>query len=435
MASPDAIDAAVKRARAAQPGWAALGVAGRRSAWMEIGEKIIARKAELAELLTAEMGKPVREAEAEILSCGRNMATDLNEVERALTPDQIEDSRISSTLYYDPIGVCAVISPWNFPFSMPHWMVFPSLATGNTAVLKPSEHTPLIAQAYAEIIQRVVPEGVLEIVHGADAPGRALVAADVDLIAFTGSREVGKKIMAAAAPSLKRIVLELGGKDPLLVLAGADLAAAAKFAAGNSFRNAGQVCVSTERILVEQSVAAEFVERLCQESAKMKVGNGFDSATRVGPMISASQRAHVLKQVGAALEQGAVVAFRGVLSEDHRGHFVEPMVLTQVTGDMDIAQAETFGPIACVTTVADAKEAVAIANDTRFGLGAVVFGEDELATTVARQLRAGMIGINKSCGGASGTPWVGACESGFGFHSSVAGHRNFTQPRVISRQK
>ncbi len=432
ITSPAEIDEAVARARAAQPAWAALGVSGRRAAWLEIGEKILEHKSELAELLTREMGKPLREAEGEIKSCGHGMAENFDEIESALAPDTLEDKNTVSTVHYDPLGVCAVITPWNFPFSMPHWMVFPALATGNTVVLKPSEETPLTAQAYADILTSVLPAGVFEIVHGADEQGRALVAADVDLIAFTGSRSVGKKIMAAAAPSLKRIVLELGGKDPLLVLGGADVGAAAKFAARNSFRNAGQVCVSTERILVEQSIAGEFVDKLVAESAKMTVGDGFEPGTRVGPMISGAQRAHVLKQIDAAVADGAVVAFGGGRRD---GNFVEPTVLTGVSNEMDIAVNETFGPVACVTTVADANEAVAVANNTRFGLGAAVFGEATEAKDAARKLTAGMIGINKSCGGASGTPWVGAQESGFGFHSSVAGHRNFTQPRVISMPK
>ena len=432
VTSPEEIHRCVARAREAQPGWQALGIEGRGAAWRKIGELIVSRAAELGELLTAEMGKPLKEAIGEVKGCGSEMASQLAEVEKALAPETMSDEHTESVIHYDAFGVCAVIAPWNFPFAMPHWMTFPALATGNTVVMKPSEETPLIGQAYADILNEVLPPGVLQVVHGADAAGRALVSAPVDLIAFTGSRETGKKIMEAASGDLKRIILELGGKDPLLVLADADLGAAAKFAARNSFRNAGQVCVSTERILVDEKVASQFVDLLATESKKMTLGDGSEPATRVGPMISAKQRDHVLAQIDAAVSSGAKVVYGGTAQ---KGQFVEPTVLTDVTDEMAIARDETFGPVACVTAVANEDEAVAVANNTKFGLGAAVFGSDESASRVARQLTAGMIGINKSCGGATGTPWVGARESGFSFHGSIAGHRNFTQPRVLSRAK
>ncbi|KAB2890737.1 MAG: aldehyde dehydrogenase, partial [Kofleriaceae bacterium] len=344
----------------------------------------------------------------------------------------LDDGRTRSTIYRDPLGVCAAITPWNFPFAMPHWMVFPALLAGNTVVLKPSEETPLIAQAYAELVRALVPDGVLQVVHGADDQGKALVAADVDLIAFTGSRAVGKHIMAAAAGGLKRIILELGGKDPLLVLDSADVDKAAAFAARNSFRNAGQVCVATERIYVARALAERFVSKLSVEAAKMTVGNGLDEASKVGPMVSARQRDHVLRQVADAVAKGATVVRGG----EHDGLFVQPTVLTGVTPEMGIAQEETFGPVACVTVVDSDEEAVRLANATRYGLGAVVFGADDAHTAdIARRLNAGMIGVNQGVYGARGTPWVGARESGFAFHSSRDGHRNFTQTRVVSRPK
>jgi succinate-semialdehyde dehydrogenase/glutarate-semialdehyde dehydrogenase len=378
------------------------------------------------------MGKPVRDAAGEIKSVADGIEHELGEIEAALAPEVLDDERTHSTIYRDPLGVCAAITPWNFPFAMPHWMVFPALAAGNTVVLKPSEETPLIAQAYADLVRGVVPDGVLQVVHGADDQGKALVAADVDLIAFTGSRAVGKLIMAAAAGGLKRIILELGGKDPLLVLDSADVDKAAAFAARNSFRNAGQVCVSTERIYVARALAERFVSKLSSEAAKMTVGNGLDDASKVGPLVSARQRDHVLRQVADAVAKGATVVRGG----EHDGLFVQPTVLTGVTPEMGIAQEETFGPVACVTVVDSDEEAVRLANATRYGLGAVVFGADDARTAdVARSLTAGMIGVNQGVYGARGTPWVGARESGYSFHSSRDGHRNFTQTRVVSRPK
>jgi acyl-CoA reductase-like NAD-dependent aldehyde dehydrogenase len=431
--TPEAeIPAIVARARAAAPAWAALGVSGRAAVLRPLAAAITARLDELAKLLTREMGKPVRDATGEIKSCADGLEHELAEIDSALAPEVLDDGRTVSTIYRDPLGVCAAITPWNFPFAMPHWMVFPALVAGNTVVLKPSEETPLIAQAYADLLRGLVPDGVLQVVHGADDQGKALVTADVDLIAFTGSRAVGKHIMAAAAGGLKRIILELGGKDPLLVLESADVDKAAAFAARNSFRNAGQVCVSTERIYVARGLADRFVSKLTAEAAKMTVGNGLEESSKVGPLVSARQRDHVLRQVADAVAHGAKVVRGG----EHDGLFVQPTVLTGVTPEMSIAQEETFGPVACVTVVDSDDEAVRLANATRYGLGAVVFGADDARTAeVARSLTAGMIGVNQGVYGARGTPWVGARESGFAFHSSRDGHRNFTQTRVVSRPK
>jgi acyl-CoA reductase-like NAD-dependent aldehyde dehydrogenase len=420
----------VAEARRVQPAWQELGLAGRAEVLAPIGDRIVERAEELGRLLTAEMGKPLREAIGEIRSCGERMAEELAEIAEALAPEVREDERVSSTIYHDPYGVCAAITPWNFPFAMPHWMAFPALAAGNTVILKPSEETPLIAQAWADLVKDMVPEGVLQVVHGRDEQGKALVAADIDLIAFTGSREAGKHILGAASKDLKRVILELGGKDPLIVRADADLPRAAKFAAQNSFRNAGQVCVSTERIYVDRAVADRFLDLLTEETAKMKVGEGTSDDTQVGPMINARQRDHVLRQIDDAVSRGARVVCGG---EGHRDLFVTPTVLAGVTHEMDIAREETFGPVACVVPVDGDDEAVSLANDSPYGLGAVVFGGDEEATArLARRLQAGMVGINRTVGGARGTPWVGARESGYGFHSSRDGHRNFTQTRVVS---
>ncbi len=276
----------------------------------------------------------------------------------------------------------------------------------------------------------MLPEGVLTVVHGADAQGKALVASDVDMIAFTGSREVGKHILREASGTLKRVVLELGGKDPMIVLDDADLEAAAKFAAFNSFRNCGQVCVSTERIFVLDSVADEFESALTELASAMRPGGGLEDAD-VGPMVNATQRDHVLAQIDAAVSAGARVLAGG---GEHEGNFVAPTVLADIDDEMEIGSVETFGPVACVTRVSSVDEAVERANDTRFGLGAVVFGaKGERTEAVARRLTAGMIGINRAVGGLPGTPWVGARESGYGFHKSRDGHRQFTQTRVLTR--
>jgi succinate-semialdehyde dehydrogenase/glutarate-semialdehyde dehydrogenase len=420
----------VARARAAQPAWDALGLEGRAELLKRTQAIFQERVQQLGELITTEMGKPIKEGVFEAKSLAWGLDRELDEIVEALKPDVVEDGRAKSTVYHDPLGVVGAITPWNFPMSMPSWMIIPALAAGNTVVFKPSEETPLCGQAYADVLNEVLPEGVLVVVHGADEQGKAIVASEVDMIAFTGSREAGKHILREASGTLKRVVLELGGKDPLIVLDDANVEEAAKFAAANSFRNAGQVCISTERIFVLDSVADAFEKALAGIASAMRVGPGIDGAD-VGPMVNARQRDHVLRQLEAAVASGAKVLAGG---NGHHDNYVTPTVLSDVTDEMDIAREETFGPVACVTRVKSVDEAIQRANDTEFGLGAVVFGGDEeKAALVARRLTAGMIGVNRAVGGAAGTPWVGARQSGFGFHKSKDGHRQFTQTRVVTR--
>ena len=427
------IPAIVARARAAQPAWRKLGIDHRIELIRPLAQKLVDRADELGRLLTNEMGKPLPDAIGEVKHCGSSLEEMLNEIKAALQPQALEGEKIRSTVHRDPFGVCAAISPWNFPIAMPHEMVIPALVAGNTVVLKPSEETPLIAQAYAELLNESLPKDVLQLIHGDEAQGKALVQADVDLIAFTGSREAGKHILAAAAGGLKRVILELGGKDPMIVLDDADVEKAVEFAARNCFRNSGQVCVSTERIYVHEKVADRFERSLSERAAALKVAAGTDPDVNLGPMISRRQAESVLQKIDRALAQGAKVVAGG---RGHRDNFVMPTILTNLNGDMDIMREETFGPVACIVRVHSDDEAVALANDTPFGLGATVFGGDATrAERVARQLDAGMIGINKSCGGAPGSPWVGAKQSGYGYHSGPEGHRQFTQTRVVSSQK
>jgi len=420
----------VARARKAQPGWAARGAEGRAELLVKAEERFKAEAEALADLMTREMGKPISESLGEARGLGSSLRSELDEIIEALAPETVEDGRLRSVVHRDPLGVCAAITPWNFPLAMPHWMVLPALAAGNTVIFKPSEETPLCGQAYADILSEFLPPDVLITVHGADEQGKALVQGEVSLIAFTGSREVGKMILQAAGGELKRVILELGGKDAMIVLDDADLKDAAEFAAWNGFRNAGQVCVSTERILINDAVADEFLELLAAEAEKMVMGNGLDKETTLGPMVNAKQRDHVIDQLREAVTGGAKVIVGGVY---HGDPFILPTVLADVPDELCVVKDETFGPVVCVNRVSSDDEAVEKANGTPFGLGAVVFGTDQArAASVARRLTAGMIGINRACGGAQGTPWVGALESGYGFHKGKDGHRQFTQTRVVS---
>jgi acyl-CoA reductase-like NAD-dependent aldehyde dehydrogenase len=428
---PEEMSSIVGKARRAQPAWGTLEVGKRAELLAGAAPRFMERAGELAHLITREMGKPIRESLGEARGIGAGIESELEQIAQALEPEKVQAGNIRSVIYRDPLGVCAAITPWNFPMAMPHWMVLPALAAGNTVVFKPSEETPLCGQAYADILGEDLPPDVLITVHGADEQGRALVQSEVDLVAFTGSREVGKEILHSTATSLRRVILELGGKDPMIVLEDADLADAARFAAWNGFRNAGQVCVSTERIFVQDRVAEEFLELLAAEARKAVVGDGLEEATIIGPMVNARQREHVIGQVRDAVQNGARLVVGGVQDQ---APFISPTVLVDVPDTVSIANEETFGPVVCVTRFGSEEEAVGKANASPFGLGAVVFGGDEKrAERLARQLNAGMVGINRACGGAPGTPWVGARESGYGFHKGRDGHRQFTQTRVVSR--
>lgn len=426
---PSEIKGIVARSASAQIAWRNLSAEERADIIRPAGQVLQNRAEELGKLLTREQGKPLGDGIGEVRGCGERLSEEVNEIAEAVKPTILKDESVTSSVRYDPLGVCAAITPWNFPILMPHWMVLPALVTGNSVVLKPSEQTPLIAQAYADVLNQFLPENVLQVVHGEDEQGKSLVEADVDLIAFTGSKAVGQKIMAAAAGGLKRLILELGSKDPMIILEGADLDKAAQFAATNSFRNCGQVCVSTERIYVQNSIKDQFVERLIEQSKQFTVGNGMDEGSTLGAMIHEEQKAHVVNQINDATSKGAKLIFGG---ESGERSFLSPAILIDTSHNMDIMRTETFGPVACVTGVASIDEAVDLANDTEYGLGAVVFGEDAQARHTAGRLTAGMIGVNKGIGGAPGTPWVGARQSGFSYHGGPMGHRQFCQVRVIS---
>jgi acyl-CoA reductase-like NAD-dependent aldehyde dehydrogenase len=327
-----------------------------------------------------------------------------------------------------------VVAPWNYPLSTPNSLVMSALLTGNTVVIKPSELTPRTGAGYHDLLASELPKGVFEIVQGAGPVGAALVGAEVDMVAFTGSIKTGQAIMRAAAGSMKRLVLELGGKDPMIILPGADLEAAADHAARESTRNSGQVCISVERIFVHESVADEFAGMLESRVRAQEVGDPLDPQTQIGPMANDAQRQHVLRQLEAAAAAGADIRVQG--ESRGPGFFLTPSLALNVSDDMDLAVDETFGPVVCVSSYGDEEEVVRRANATQYGLGASVWGPDgEQTERVAGQIEAGMIGINRGLSAAGGAPWVGAKMSGFGYSRSREGMRQFMQPRTFSRRK
>ncbi len=433
ITSPEELASAVARARAAQGEWSELGFEKRAALLRAAAQGLLARKDELAELVTREMGKPLEDARREVQGFVGGIEGQLVEMERALAPEILRGGGCETRIERDPLGVVAAITPWNFPIGMPLEILVPALGTGNTVVFKPSEHVPLSGARLAEGFQAFLPEGVLVLVQGAGEVGAALVEADVDMIGFVGSRETGKRIMESASRGLKRLVLELGGKDPLIVFGDADLEAAAECAVHHSLRNTGQVCCSVERIYVDESVAERFEAIVLEKARAWKHGSGFTEGVKMGPLVSEEQRRKVTEQVEAAVAAGARLLLGGTRLEG-QGWFYPATVLADADESTDLSRNETFGPVVSLSRFSgDEDEAVRLANDTTYGLGANVYtGDLERGQRIARRIRSGQVGVNRYLGGVAGAPWVGARQSGFGFVGGVDGHRQFTLPKSIS---
>ncbi len=382
---------------------------------------------ELAVLLSREMGKDLRRSTGEVNGTafgGIHIARTVMEALKSF------DLGGGCRIDYKPLGVAAVISPWNYPLAMANNLIVPALIAGNAVVFKPSEETPLIAKAFVEHLNKVLPQDLLQIVYGDGEQGMALVESNVNIIAFTGSQATGKRIMAAAADQLKRLVMELGGNDPMIVMEDANLESAARFAVGCSFENAGQMCISTERIYVDERVADKFEKRVVELAAAYKVGPWDMPGVNIGPIINTKQHRKIVEHIRDAEEKGAKLLLGGSQQEEP---YIKPTVIADMTPEMQMEQGETFGPVVSISRYSDIEEAIRRANDSTYGLGAVVYG-GKGAEVVAEQLEAGMIGVNQGVGGAGDAPWVGAKQSGFGFHGSPEGHRQFAQVRVVSCQ-
>jgi len=426
------VNAAISRARAAQPAWAAMPLTDRIALLKKAIKKLGEDEEGLAQLITKEMGKVISEAKEEAAGCCDK--DDYLDLIADANADEVVDEASGTMIIRDPHGVVAVLSPWNFPSDEITLLALPALAAGNTVVLKPSEVVPLVGAKVAAAFQAVLPAGTFELLQGDGAVGEALVKSDVNMIGMTGSCATGKRIMAAAAPSLKRLVLELGGKDPMVVFADADLDLAAEDAVTFSLSNCGQVCCAVERIYVEESVAKDFEERVVKKAKTWTAGDGLSETSKIGPMVSSMQKAHVTKQVDEALSAGKA---RLVCRADgpNEGNFYPTTVIADVKQDASLFRDETFGPVVCLATF-DGKEdsAVKLSNDSEYGLASYVYTKDlDKAKRVARRIHSGQVGINcySLCVASPKCPWIGAKGSGFGYHSGVEGWKQFSVPKSL----
>ena len=426
ITTPTQIPILIAQARQAQKIWAELPLTERQNIITHAYQHLEPFEGQMAKLISQEMGKDIRRATYEVGGTVSNGAHFASEIAKALATVHLgHDAEIQ----YRPLGIVAVISPWNYPLAMANNLLMPALLAGNSVILKPSEETPLVAEIFVNSLNAILPEGILQLAQGDEKTGQALVESDINMIAFTGSIEAGKHIMANAASGLKRLVMELGGNDPLIVMDDADINAAAQFAVASSFENAGQMCTSTERVYVDARIATDFEEKVVAHANQYQVGPWDQPQVNIGPMVNKKQHQNVLEQLKDATSKGAQLLLG---QDDYPLPFIQPTVITGMTTDMRLEQDETFGPVVAISHYEHISEAITRANDSLYGLGAVVFG-DEGADAVAEQLEAGMIGVNHSVGGPGGAPWVGAKQSGFGFHGSIEGHRQFAQVRVINK--
>ncbi len=424
VTEPTDIPAVVLRAKNAQKSWSALSLDERQQKIVKAYDALAAVEDELTLLISKEMGKDYRRASYEVGGTIQNTDYFAQEIVQAL---QTEVIGRSGEIQYRPLGVVAVISPWNYPLAMANNLLLPALIAGNTVVLKPSEETPLVADLFVNTLNTVLPENVLQIAHGDAETGKALVNADINMVAFTGSQAAGKQIMASAASGLKRLVMELGGNDPLIVMASADIDRAVQFAVASSFENTGQMCTSTERVYVDERIADEFEQKVVALASRYQAGPWDQPKVNIGPIVNPKQHANVLSQLEDAHAKGA----KFLLGQPHYDlPYIQPTVVTGITPDMTLEQNETFGPVVAISRFSHVSEAVERANASSYGLAAVVFGGAG-ANDVAEQMEAGMVAVNKGAGGLG--PWVGAKQSGFGFHGTADGHRQFAQVRVVQK--
>jgi succinate-semialdehyde dehydrogenase / glutarate-semialdehyde dehydrogenase len=431
------IDTALSAACTAQAVWRETPILERVTLLRSMAKELRAGRAAYSELITLEMGKPIVEAEAEIDKCAWNCEFYAEAAPRFLAPELIGTNASESAVVFDPLGVVLAIMPWNYPF----WQFFrfaaPAFAAGNAAILKHANNVPQCALAMEEVVRKAAREAGAPagLCHTLLIPATEVAGLIDDeriaAVTLTGSTEVGRIVAARAGRALKKQVLELGGSDPFVVLADADIAAAAATAVKARFTNTGQSCINAKRFIVEEGVAEEFVAAFVAGVGKLKVGNPLHRSTDIGAMARANLRFELHRQVEATLAAGATLKAGGHCL-DGPGFFYAPTVLDHVTPEMTAFREETFGPVAAIVRVKDVDEAIARANQTAFGLGAALWTRDvERARTLARRIEAGAVFINGLVASDPRLPFGGIKQSGYGRELGSYGLKEFVNIKSL----
>ena len=431
--SPGQVEAAISAAHQAWISWSRTPVGQRGQLIHGVARYLRDNKPRLSWLITIEMGKPIVEAEAEIEKCALTCDFYADNAERFLSNEPVKTNAAESYVAFGPLGVVLAIMPWNFPF----WQVFrfaaPALMAGNTALLKHASNVPQCALAIEETFRMAgLPEGAFRslLVKG-EAVDQIIADQRVKAISLTGSSATGAHVASLSGRVLKKTVLELGGSDPFIVLGDADLPAAAAMAVRSRFQNAGQSCIAAKRFIVVREVADEFEKLFATEVSRLKVGDPLDRETQIGPMARSDLRDALDEQVRQSLQQGARALIGGERINGP-GYFYAPTVLTNVSREMPVSAEETFGPAAAVIHVRDADEAIKVANDTPFGLGANLWTRDIAgARSLARRIEAGSVFINGMVASDPRLPFGGVKQSGYGRELSEFGIREFVNIQTV----
>jgi succinate-semialdehyde dehydrogenase/glutarate-semialdehyde dehydrogenase/succinyl-CoA reductase len=420
------IPSIIEKAREAQKKWALSSLEQRRKTVGKLILELAKNQKRLAMAITHDMGKPLKQSAAEVHSAVKIVEFYYKNAHEFLKPEKYGKNEVS----YEPVGVVAVISPWNYPLSTPLSSVVPALIAGNAVVLKQSGYSPSTGIEIEKMLNKILPKNIFNIIIGGRNSGKSLVAQDVDMVSFTGSSSTGKHIMKTSSAKLHKLLLELGGLDAAIVLDDADVKEAAKQIVHSNVRNSGQVCCAVKRVYVEKDIYDDFVKHAVEISKKIKVGDPMKNPD-MGPLAAKFQLDKIKAVLKDAVKKGAKILTGGKQLKKP-GYFFPSTVVIDVNHNMQLMKEEPFGPILPIYPVNNWQEAVKLANNTKYGLTGSVWTKDrKLGRKIAEMLEVGVSGINAHGGGPLGTPWGGVKHSGIGRLGCKEGIRAFTNAKVI----
>lgn len=428
------INRAIEKAKAAFSEWKNLDVSERAEYLRNAAIVLKRRKKDLGEIITMEMGKVLANSIPEIEKCAWALEYFAKNAERFLEPEAVETEAKRAYIAFEPRGIVLSIMPWNFPFWQALRFGSPALAGGNVVILKHSSYVPLCALELEKVfLEAGFPEGVYQTLLIDGASASSLISRDeISAVTLTGSVSAGQKVAQEAGKNMKKVVLELGGSDPFIVLPDADIEEAAKVGVASRFLDAGQSCIAAKRFIVAENVASEFTSKFMEFTGELNVGDPMDMGTDIGPLVREEQIELLEKQVNDALSRGAKALLRGGRLK-RKGSFYAPVILTDLTNDMKVLNEETFGPVAPIVPVKNEALAIKIANETEFGLGASIWsGDREKALRLARQLESGVVVINSLVKSDPRLPFGGTKKSGIGRELSKFGLYEFMNIKSIS---